>query len=202
MLKRHSILLKRINVEIWRCFNVEIWRCFNVEIWRCFNVEIRRCFNVEILRCFAVEIGRWNNAEKGFVILWVYYTIPFCFSLFRHFWVSLFNVLNYFDWLRITDEGSLPEMRIWFILLIKSDLKWCIHLSRSLCLYFTEVKINNVVSTLKVGCSTSRQNNVVCRLYYFCFSLITAFHDFFDIFQPIFLNFCCLTVLDNEKKNQ
>ena len=27
-------------------------------------------------------------------------------------------------------------MRIWFILLIKSDLKWCIHLSRSLHLYF------------------------------------------------------------------
>ena len=27
-------------------------------------------------------------------------------------------------------------MRIWSILLIKSDLKWCIHLSRSLYLYF------------------------------------------------------------------
>ena len=26
--------------------------------------------------------------------------------------------LNYFVWLRITDEGSLPEMRIWSILLI------------------------------------------------------------------------------------
>ena len=32
-------------------------------------------------------------------------------------------------------EGSLPEMRIWYILLIISDLKWCIHLSRSLFLY-------------------------------------------------------------------
>ena len=30
---------------------------------------------------------------------------------------------------------SVPEMRIWSILLIKSDLKWCIHLSRSLFLY-------------------------------------------------------------------
>ena len=37
--------------------------------------------------------------------------------------------------MRITDEGSVPEMRIWSILLIKSDLKWCIHLSRSLFLY-------------------------------------------------------------------
>ena len=29
-------------------------------------------------------------------------------------------------------------MRIWSILLIKSDLKWCIHLSRSLYLYFSK----------------------------------------------------------------
>ena len=34
------------------------------------------------------------------------------FSLFRHFFASLFNFLNYFVWLRITDEGSVPEMRI------------------------------------------------------------------------------------------
>ena len=31
---------------------------------------------------------------------------------------SLFNYLNYFVWLMITDEGSVPEMRIWSILLI------------------------------------------------------------------------------------
>ena len=34
----------------------------------------------------------------------------------------------------LTDEGKVPEMRIWSILLIKSDLKWCIRLSRSLFL--------------------------------------------------------------------
>ena len=33
---------------------------------------------------------------------------------------------------KITDEGSIPEMRIWFISLLKSDLKCCIHLSRRL----------------------------------------------------------------------
>ena len=70
------------------------------------------------------------------VILWVYYTIPFCFSLIWNFRAIIFNVWNHFVWLRITDEGSLPEMRIWSILLIKSDLKWCINLSRSLFLYF------------------------------------------------------------------
>ena len=46
-----------------------------------------------------------------------------------------FQFFNFFVWLRITDEGSVPEMRIWSILLIKSDLKWCIYLSRSLFLY-------------------------------------------------------------------
>ena len=51
------------------------------------------------------------------------------------FGLSLFNFLNYIVWLRITEEGSVPEMRIWSILLIISDLKWCIHLSRSLFLY-------------------------------------------------------------------
>ena len=74
------------------------------------------------------------------VILWVYCTIPFGLSLFRHFWVSHFNFLNYVVWLRITDEGSLPKMRIWSILLIKSDLKWCIYLSRSLCIFLNVIK--------------------------------------------------------------
>ena len=46
------------------------------------------------------------------VILWVYYTIPFGFSSFRHFWDIIFQLFNYFLWLKITDEGSIPEMRI------------------------------------------------------------------------------------------
>ena len=50
------------------------------------------------------------------VILWVYYTIPFGFSLFRYFWDIVFPLLNYFVWQGITDEGSVPEMRIWSIL--------------------------------------------------------------------------------------
>ena len=34
----------------------------------------------------------------------------------------------------------VPEMRIWSILLNKSDLKWCIDLSRSLFLYYVGVR--------------------------------------------------------------
>ena len=46
--------------------------------------------------------------------------------------IQLFKLLNYFVWLRITNEGSVPEMRIWSILLIKTALKWYIQLGRSL----------------------------------------------------------------------
>ena len=52
------------------------------------------------------------------------------------FLASLFKFLNYFVWVMITDEGSVSEMRIWSILIIKSDLKRCIHPSRILFLYF------------------------------------------------------------------
>ena len=68
-------------------------------------------------------------------MLWVYYTIPFSFSLFSFFilffifffggggGVSLVNFfkITLFGYLRITDEGSVPEMRAWSMLLIKSD---------------------------------------------------------------------------------
>ena len=46
-----------------------------------------------------------------------------------------FQLLNYFVWPRITDEGSLSEMRICPILLIESDLKCCMHLGRSLVIF-------------------------------------------------------------------
>ena len=62
-------------------------------------------------------------------ILWIYYMASLlASSSFGTFVTSLFNFLNYFVWLRITDEGSVPEIHIWSILLMKFDLKWCIHL--------------------------------------------------------------------------
>ena len=70
------------------------------------------------------------------VILWVYCTILFGFILFWHILGITFQLLKLLFWLKITDEGSVPEMRIWSIFLIKSDLKWFKHISRSLFLYF------------------------------------------------------------------
>ena len=76
------------------------------------------------------------------MIMCVYYTIPFwlwaCFCTFGHHF-STFK--NYFVWLRIIDESSVTEMRIWYISLIKSDWKWCIHLSASLFLYFKVIEL-------------------------------------------------------------
>ena len=57
----------------------------------------------------------------------VNYAIPLappCFGTFgNHF--PLFKLLI---WLRISDEGSVPEMHILSILLIIFDLKWCINI--------------------------------------------------------------------------
>ena len=41
----------------------------------------------------------------------------FGFSLFWHFCDISFKLFSYFIWLRITDDGSVLKMRIWFILL-------------------------------------------------------------------------------------
>ena len=60
-----------------------------------------------------------------------------CITVFINF------TLNHFVWLRITDECSESEMRIWSILLIESDLEWCIHLSKSLFSYLTKEHKNN-----------------------------------------------------------
>ena len=54
-----------------------------------------------------------------------------------HECVNILKFLNNYVWLRITDEGSVPEMRIWSIFLIKSDLKWWTHLNGSLYLYYS-----------------------------------------------------------------
>ena len=62
-----------------------------------------------------------------FIILWIYYMASLLASAS---FLVIFDIsfLNYLVWLRITDEGSVPEVHIWSILLMKSHLKWCTHL--------------------------------------------------------------------------
>ena len=64
------------------------------------------------------------------VMFWGYYTIPFGFSLFCHILDITFQLLKLLCLAKITDEGSLPEMHLWSILLIKSDLKWSLFIFR------------------------------------------------------------------------
>ena len=51
--------------------------------------------------------------------------MPFRFNFLCIFWALLFNFLNFFVWIRITDDGSVPGMRIWSIVLIK-DVRYCV----------------------------------------------------------------------------
>ena len=57
---------------------------------------------------------------------------PFWFQLVLASFGTSLSIFKLRFWLKITDEASVPELRIWSILLIKSDLKWCKHLSRTL----------------------------------------------------------------------
>ena len=115
------------------------------------------------------------------VILWVYYTIPFGFSLIWHVWDISFKLLIILFWLRITDEGSVPEMRIWFILLIQSDLKRCIHLSRSLFLYF------NYLVSVTAGGSVSPRGHM--------YPSSTVDFGWFVVFESI--NICRVKIVWN-----
>ena len=57
------------------------------------------------------------------VILWVYLSSPFSSTLFLALFGITSHILNYFAWLKITDDGSISEMRIWSIFKVQSDLK-------------------------------------------------------------------------------
>ena len=100
----------------------------SLEVYNCSTVDLGWFVAFGSIKIYRVKIDRNCN-------LWVYYTIPFGLSFFQYFLALFFNLFNYFLCLMITDEGSIPEMRIWSILLIKSDLKWCIHLGRSLFIF-------------------------------------------------------------------
>ena len=132
----------------------------------------------QVLRSTSVDSWRLRASKFSvlklieIVILWVYYTIPFCFSLLLALSGNHFNFWNNFVWLRITDEGSLPEMRIWSILLIKSVLKWCIHLSGSLFYYCYMINLvfNKMEETFQSN--TLDWSNLV--LYYSFFPIFST----------------------------
>ena len=56
---------------------------------------------------------------------------PFRLNLVLTLFMHHSFIFKNFNWMRITEEGSIPEMRMWSTLLIKSFSKCCKHLSRS-----------------------------------------------------------------------
>ena len=67
----------------------------------------------------------WNCNILGLLHhpFWLYLVLAL-FSITSH-------ILNFFLWLRITHEGSVPKIRMWSILLIKSDL-YIVHVVNSI----------------------------------------------------------------------
>ena len=92
----------------------------------------------------SVDFVAFEKASKFFMFK-IEWNCNFVALLHHSFWLqlafgtfglSLFNFLNYFIWLRITDEGFSTRNAHKSIMLIKSDLKWCVHPSRSLFLHY------------------------------------------------------------------
>ena len=74
---------------------------------------LSRCFSDFSVGIGAFVIGLSHISS----FLWVYYTIPFGFTLFRYLRGFTFDLFfKLLVWLRITDEGSVPKIRIWSIL--------------------------------------------------------------------------------------
>ena len=109
--------------------------------------------------------------------------------IFGTFGTSFYNFWNYsLFWLRVTDEVSVPEMRILSILLIKSDLKWCLHLSRSLFLYF-----NYLVSVTAGGPESPRGHMWPSSTVDFGWFVVFWEHQIFPYRNWLKLYFCGFT---------
>ena len=90
-------------------FNLE-W-CIHIGLFSYLNYQVS-VIRLQLI-CSVLRASKFSVLKlTKFVILWVYYTISFGFSLIWPFWGITFRLLNYFVWLRITDESSVPEMHI------------------------------------------------------------------------------------------
>ena len=83
----------------------------------------------------------------------------------EHFLGIPFRLFKNFVWQRITDEDSMPEMRIWSISLIKSGLKWCLHLERSLFSYLYRIRCMTAVGDDFVRLSVKSFVLSYCKRY-------------------------------------
>ena len=123
----------KLNVNIFNTFKKKIVYK-NKQIFRCIFYTQEYC--QQVFRQCGESLAQLCTVQRGgvkpirrcqcqlFCVKW-HYDINVirdkCICTSRRvitFWSLLFNFLNYIVWLRITDEGSVPEMRIWSISLI------------------------------------------------------------------------------------
>ena len=110
----------------------------------------------------------WDGFTPSARLVWLLMTLichPFDFTCFGTVLDTSYQLLKLL-WLRITYEGSVPKICNLSILLIKSDLKWCIQLSR--------VSFVFMPRKLKIGGS----NPIVRKNFSFCnHSLLRVHHS-------------------------
>ena len=103
------------------------YECFILRAMRLSNKLLGQGYVKERLKSSLRKFyGRYGDLTKpplGTSLL--LRTVPWCislgFSLFWHLLVITFPFFKPHVWLRITDEGSVSEIRMWSISLIKSD---------------------------------------------------------------------------------
>ena len=101
----------------------------NINLWQqklfLIKTEVNFVSKFSVLKLFEI------------VILWVYYTIPFGFSLISHFWVISFQLFKS-HCLAKDHWWGFSTLKAHMVHIVNSiRIKWCIHLSRSLFLYLS-----------------------------------------------------------------
>ena len=100
--------------------------------------------SVEIVRVYWVDVTAGGPVNIECFRVKIYWNCNFVGLLHHQFWLQLVLALSWhhfqtfginFVWLMIIDEVSVPKCAYRPYCLLKSDLKWCIHLSRGLFLY-------------------------------------------------------------------
>ena len=107
------------------------------------TTKFQRNVTLDALKCSNVT-PQCNSSSLFLSRIDVLCKLILILSMFPEFHESQIRYFKNFEYmddfnlivsLRITDEGSVPEMCIWSIMVFKSDLKCCIYFNTSYFLY-------------------------------------------------------------------
>ena len=132
-------LINLIVIHLYKKYGIRNYICLFSKNWPEIQVTLNIFFSINALSLTE------NKNNYSLILDCIYInaicktyrltTISFGFSLLWLFWFITFQLLKLLWLVKYHWYGSVPEMWLWSILSIKSGLKWCIHLSRSLFLY-------------------------------------------------------------------